>query len=73
MRDGNTVDTSAGVVGTGLLEGVGQDRGEQLHVGAAGEFRHHSAIASVQVDLTRDHRGDDGGAALHDRGGCFVA
>ena len=39
------------VVDAGLDEGLGDDRGEQLDVGPAGDLGHDAAEAGVQVDL----------------------
>ena len=72
MSHGDAVDSATGVIRSGLLEGVGQDRGQQLDVGPAGQLGDHAAVAGVQVDLAGDHRRDDGGAVVDDRRGRFV-
>ena len=49
----------AGGVGAGQVQGLGEHRGQQLHVGPSGQLGDHPAVAGVQIDLAAHHRGDD--------------
>ena len=44
-----------------------------LHMGAAGDLRHHAAIEGVEVDLAEHHIGDDPPPVLDNGGGGLVA
>ena len=61
------------VLGRVIRQGLGQHRGEQFDVGTAGQLRHHSPIAGVQVDLAAHHRRHDHRPAVDHRGGRLVA
>ena len=64
--DGGGDGVDAGVLDAGLDDGLGDDRHDQLDVGAAGDLGHDAAEAGVQIDLARHHRRQHVGAADHD-------
>ena len=74
-RRRHRVEVGGGVGDAGLGQGLGDDRGEQLEVGPAGDLGHDPAEGGVQVDLAghdrRAHRrpaADHGGGGLVARG-----
>ena len=57
----------------GALHRLVDDADDRLGVLAARDLGHHAAEARVEVDLARDHVGEQLAAAAHDRRGGLVA
>jgi hypothetical protein len=70
MSPGPTVQA---IVDPGLDHRPGDDRVQEVQVGAAGDLRHDAAVRDVQVDLRADDARHDVAPAHHERRGGLVA